>query len=144
MPRFAGLGLLECVTVRCHTLPRPRPFSRVQFAPDVGVLRLIGSNVGDLGYIAMGAVDLLFVALKCLHHVAHGTRPEESREEGNLPHTPTWARVGRHLLTQAQELRLPDGGMPALAGGDALKGTAPCWVFLNLGKGVVQEDCVSL
>ena len=108
------------------------------------MLRLIGGNVGDLGYVAMGAVDFLFVSLECLHHVAHGTRAEESREQCDLSHAPTWTLHCGNLLAQADELRLPNGGVSALAGRDALKGAAPCWVFLNLGEGVVQEDCVSL
>ena len=116
----------------------------VEFAPDVGVLRLVGGNVGDLWYVAVGAVDLLFVSLKRLHHVAHCARAEEASQERDLAHAPTWALRGGHLLAKAKEFRLPDRRVATLAGGDALKGAATCRVLLNLGEGVVQEDCVAL
>ena len=116
----------------------------VKFAPDVGVLRLIGGNIGDLWYVAVGAVDLLFVSLERLDHVAHSTRAKEASEECDLAHAPTWALRGGHLLAETVELRLPDGGVTALAGGDPLKGAAACRILLDLGEGVVQEDCVAL
>ena len=116
----------------------------VEFAPDVGVLRFVGGNVGDLGHVAMCAVDLLFVSLERLHHVAHRTCAEETREQGDLAHAPAWTLRRGHLLAEAEELRLPDRRMASLAGGDALKGAATCRVFFDLGEGVVQEDCVAL
>ena len=116
----------------------------VEFAPDVGVLRLIGGDIGDLCNVAVSAVDLRFVSLERLDHVAHSTRAKEASEECDLAHAPTWALGGGHLLAETEELRLPDRGMSPLAGGDALKGAATCRILLDLGEGVVQEDCVAL
>lgn len=105
---------------------------------------LISGNVGDLRDIAVRTIDLLFVPLKRLDHVAHGTRAEDSREHGDLAHAPTWTFRGGHLLTEAHELRLPDGGMSTLTRGDALEGAATRGIFLDFGEGVVQEDRVAL
>ena len=108
------------------------------------MLRLIGGNIGDLWYVAVSTVDLLFVPFKRLHHVAHGSGAKEAGQKGDLAHAPTWALAGRYLLAEADELRLPDRGVSPLTGGDALKGAATCRILLDLGEGVVQEDCVAL
>ena len=138
MPRLAGLGLSEPSAICTLAL------SSIKFAPDVGVLRLIGGNIGDLCNVAVGAVDLLFVPFERLDHVTHGTCAEEASKERDLAHAPTWTLAGGHLLAQAEELRLPDGGVAALTCGDALKGASPRRILLDLGEGVVQEDCVAL
>ena len=138
MPRLARLCLRQGGSVCAVTLPG------FEFAPNVSVLRLISGNIGDLWHVAVGAVDLLFVPLERLDHVAHSTRAKEASEECDLAHAPTWALGGGHLLAETVELRLPDRGVSPLAGGDALKGAATCRILLDLGEGVVQEDCVAL
>ena len=138
MPRLARLCLRQGGSVCAATLPC------VEFAPDVGMLRLISGNIGDLLYVAMRAVDLLFVPLERLDHVAHRTGAKEAGKEGDLAHAPAWALGRRYLLAEAEELRLPDRGVSPLAGGDPLKGAAARRILLDLGEGVVQEDCVAL
>ncbi len=135
VPPFAGgdvLGRAE------------RPLAGLQLPPDLGVLPLVGGDVGDLrGGLAL--VDVLLVALERGHEIGDGAGPEQAGEQqDDRDAQPRAGRRRRHVGAALLELAGPDVGVTPLVGGDPAERGRPAGFLLDRGQGVVEEDRVTL
>ncbi len=121
-----------------------RPLAALQLPPDLGVLPLIGGNVGHFrGRLAV--VDVLLVALERGHEIGYGAGPEQAGErEDDRDAQPRAGRRRRHVGAALLELAGPDVGVPPLVGGDPAERGRPAGFLFDRGQSVVEEDRVTL
>jgi hypothetical protein len=116
---------------------------RLQLAPDLGMLALVGRDRRRLRCQLVG-IGLFLVALEGEDHVGDGARAEQPREADDQPDSRPRPAEWRYVGAGGGQPLGPDLGVTALIARDPLEGLLARRLLFDLGQRVVEHDRVAL